>query len=185
MKTTTETLREIKKDLRAAMNGKASKYMRDRGLGYHVNFGVELPRLMDIAGQFAQDAEVARALWHENVRESKLLATMLMPTEAMGREECEEWLGGIPNAEVAQMAVFHLFSRLPFAACMATEWLQETDDTHTLCGLLLATRLHILGIALPQEARDMVQERAEEALQSGNLHLRKAAQNAQSHFFGL
>ena len=46
------TIREIKKELRLAMNGIASSYMRENGLQYKLNFGVELPRLRTIAQEF-------------------------------------------------------------------------------------------------------------------------------------
>ena len=39
-----ETIVEIKKELRANMNGVASARMREAGLNYHVNFGIDLPR---------------------------------------------------------------------------------------------------------------------------------------------
>ena len=44
----TETLKQIKADFRANMNGVASAHMRESGLKYHVNFGIELPRLQEI-----------------------------------------------------------------------------------------------------------------------------------------
>ena len=40
-----ETIRKIKTELRLAMNGVASAYMRENGMNYKLNFGVELPRL--------------------------------------------------------------------------------------------------------------------------------------------
>jgi hypothetical protein len=75
----TTTIQNIKKELRANMNGVASSRIRESGLAYHVNFGIELPRLQIIANEFEPNHEVAQQLWHENVRESKILAAMLMP----------------------------------------------------------------------------------------------------------
>ena len=43
-----ETIRQIKKELRLAMNGIASSYMRENGMNYKLNFGVELPRLIHV-----------------------------------------------------------------------------------------------------------------------------------------
>ena len=44
-----EQIREIKKNLRGVMNGPVSQSMREKGLAYKVNFGVELPRLREMA----------------------------------------------------------------------------------------------------------------------------------------
>ena len=48
-----ELIRQIKADVRAGMNGVAAAAMRDAGMtaDYRVNFGVELPRLQELAGQ--------------------------------------------------------------------------------------------------------------------------------------
>ena len=40
-----EYIRKIKTELRLSMNGVASAYMRENGLTYKLNFGVEIPRL--------------------------------------------------------------------------------------------------------------------------------------------
>ena len=64
-------LKEIKTQLRMAMNGTASASMREKGLAYKLNFGVELPRLKQIAAQYEKNHELAQALWKENIRECK------------------------------------------------------------------------------------------------------------------
>ena len=74
-----DTIRHIKSELRLAMNGIASSYMRENGMDYKLNFGVEIPRLRTIAEEFPHDHQLAQALWKENIRECKLLAGMLQP----------------------------------------------------------------------------------------------------------
>lgn len=44
-----EQLKEIKTQLRLSMNGAVSQSMREKGLVYKLNFGVELPRIKAIA----------------------------------------------------------------------------------------------------------------------------------------
>ena len=58
-----EQLKEIKTQLRLSMNGVASQSMREKGLNYKLNFGVELPRIKAIAAQFEQEHLLAQALW--------------------------------------------------------------------------------------------------------------------------
>lgn len=139
--TTEETIKNIKKELRANMNGIASQYMRENGLAYHINFGIELPRLRDIASEFEPSHEVAQQLWHENVRESKILATMLMPIDRFYPEVADIWVSQVGNTEIAQMAVLNLFSRLPYAPTKAFEWIARDDELTQLCGYLIIARL--------------------------------------------
>ena len=40
-----EQLKDIKTQLRLSMNGAVSQSMREKGLVYKLNFGVELPRI--------------------------------------------------------------------------------------------------------------------------------------------
>lgn len=70
---------DIKKDLRASMNGILSARMREAGMPYKLVFGVELPRLQSIAAQFTPSRRLAQELWNENIRETRLLACLLMP----------------------------------------------------------------------------------------------------------
>ena len=50
--TTQDTIKEIKLELRAAMNGVVAAQMRQAGMPYKLIFGVELPRLQEIAREF-------------------------------------------------------------------------------------------------------------------------------------
>ncbi len=63
-----EELKNIKTQLRLSMNGVASASMREKGLSYKLNFGVELPRLKSIASNYNKDHKLAQALWKENIR---------------------------------------------------------------------------------------------------------------------
>ena len=67
-----EQLKEIKTQLRLSMNGAVSQSMREKGLVYKLNFGVELPRIKAIAGEYEKDHSLAQALWKEDIRECKI-----------------------------------------------------------------------------------------------------------------
>lgn len=170
-------IQEIKLELRANMNGVVSSQMREAGLQYHVNFGIELPRLQQIASEFEPNHEVAQQLWHENVRESKILAGMLMPTERFYPELCDVWVEQIPNAEIAQTTVMNLFARLPYAAEKAFEWIASDIEMLQLCGFLLIARLLMLGTVLNDRSHEELLDQARSLQNSPNLHLRKAVQN--------
>ena len=73
-----EKVRDIKKELRLAMNGVVSSIQRNHGLNYKINFGVEIPRIKGIAGKFEKNEELAKRLWQDNIRECKMLAIFLM-----------------------------------------------------------------------------------------------------------
>ena len=63
-----EQLKDIKTQLRLSMNGAVSQSMREKGLVYKLNFGVELPRIKGIAAAYEKDHTLAQALWKEDIR---------------------------------------------------------------------------------------------------------------------
>ena len=50
-----QQLKDIKTRLRLSMNGAVSQSMREKGLVYKLNFGVELPRIKSIAADYEKD----------------------------------------------------------------------------------------------------------------------------------
>jgi len=67
--------------LRLSMNGVVSESMREKGIGYRLNFGVSLPQIKEIASKLEKDSNLAIALWKEDVREYKMLAALLYPAD--------------------------------------------------------------------------------------------------------
>ena len=74
-----EQVKEIKQSFRLMMDGTIAQSMRDKGVNYHLNWGATLPRLQEKAAEIGKNYDLAIALWKENVRECKILATMIMP----------------------------------------------------------------------------------------------------------
>ena len=64
---TLEKLKEIKRSFRLLMNGETSKYMRENGINYHLNWGVALTDLRKMAEEYAGNDELAIELWKENI----------------------------------------------------------------------------------------------------------------------
>ena len=88
-----QRLKDIKTQLRLSMNGAVSQSMREKGLVYKLNFGVELPRIKGIAAGYEKDHSLAQALWKEDIRECKKLAgTFTAGREFPARDS--RYLGG-------------------------------------------------------------------------------------------
>ena len=107
-----DKVKEIKQSFRQMMDGSIAQSMRDKGLNYHLNWGATLPRLQEMAKEIANSQEpiancqydLAIALWKENVRECKILATMLMPADQILPEASDK--------EYDQLCGFHVLTRL-------------------------------------------------------------------------
>lgn len=123
-----EELRTIRKQLRLSMNGVTSTSMREKGVTYKLNFGVSYPEIKEIALQHEPDAELAEALWAEDVREFKILATLLRPADSFSKEEAMRWVREIPYLEIAEHCARNLFARLPYREQLALELVGDATD---------------------------------------------------------
>lgn len=174
----TEEIKKIKQELRLSMNGVASAFMRENGLNYKLNFGVEIPRLQSIANEFQPNHDLAQALWKENIRECKILAGMLQPTDSFYPEIAEIWIESMPNAEIAQLTVMNLFERLPYASEKAFQWIAREEEMFQLCGYLLLARLFLKGTPLNERAENEFLDQASATIAQANGALKKAVVNA-------
>ena len=145
-----DQIKEIKQSFRQMMDGSVAQSMRDKGLNYHLNWGATLPRLKAKAEEIKANSQEPRAksqydlaiaLWKENVRECKILATMLMPADKILPEVVDIWMEQIPSQEIAEQAAFNLFQYLPYAPEKAYQWIASDKEYDQLCGFHVLTRL--------------------------------------------
>ena len=170
-----EQVKEIKQSFRLMMDGIIAQSMRDKGLNYHLNWGATLPRLKEKATEIGENYDLAIALWKENVRECKILATMVMPPNEVLPEVIDIWVEQIDAIEIAEQAAFNLFQYLPFAAEKAYQWLASPNDLIQMCGYHVLARLFMNKKEPNERGINEFIDQALVALQSPNISLRKAA----------
>lgn len=169
-----EIIKDIKKELRANMNGVASKAMRDAGMPFHVIWGIELPRLRSIAAQFPKDRRLAQELWNENVRESRLLAILLTPVEQFLPEVAEIWAQEFRTTEEASLMSMELISPQKWATSFAFEQIAQGRYLPSLCGWLTICRLIRDGGKLMERSEQELRDHAASIGDDAPLPLRKA-----------
>ena len=182
MKEIREQVKEIKQSFRQMMDGAVAKSMRDKGFDYKLNWGATVPRLRAMADEMGQDYDLAIALWKEDVRECKLLATMLMPADRMLPEVCDIWMEQVPSQEVAEQLAFNLWQHLPYAADKAFRWIASDQEYYQLCGFHVLTRLFMQGQEPNERGINEFLDQAVTALQGPYMSVRKAAMQSVQRF---
>ncbi len=172
---TAERLKEIKRSFRMMMNGVAAQSMRDKGLEYHVNWGASLPMLKAKAKEIGKDYDLAIALWKEDVRECKILATMIMPAERMLPEVVDIWMEQTRSQEIAELASMNLYQHLPFAAEKAYQWMASDKELYQLCGFHVLSRLFMNGQEPNERGINEYIDQLQAALQGEYPSVKKAA----------
>lgn len=182
-----ERVKEIKQSFRQLMDGTVAQSMRDKGVDYKLNWGATLPRLREMADEIRTTDEsslyeLSIELWKDNVRECKILATMLMPAERMLPEVCDIWMEQMPSQEMAEQAAFNLWQHLPYAAEKAYQWIASEQEYYQLCGFHVLTRLFMNGQEPNERGINEYLDQLLAAIQGPFMSVRKAAMQSVIRF---
>ncbi len=174
------TIQAIRKDLRLSMDGILSTSMRDKGVDYKLNFGVTTPQLREIAKKYTIDKDLAEALWKENVRELRILATMLYPVDEFSEETANMWMEDTTgNPELKEQLCMNLLQNVPFSYNLVNTWaISEKDNARLLAYLLFVRLLRIKSVAITRLLLYPLLDSAVNDTKKESISLRHAALNA-------
>lgn len=178
-------IKEIKQSFRFLMNGPASQSMREKGLDYRLNWGVPFIQLKSMAKDIGKDYDLAIALWKEDIRECKILATLLMPAEKMPQEVAEIWMEQTRSQEMAEMQAFNLYQYVSYAPVIAYQWMASHEDVYQICAYGILARLFMKGQEPNERGINEFIDQAVTALKQGSAGVRHAAMNAMLRFIEL
>ncbi|MCR4919465.1 MAG: DNA alkylation repair protein [Prevotella sp.] len=197
---TEHLVKDIKQRFRLIMDGHTAASMRQKGSQYALNWGASQLMLAQMAAEVrrevtadsADQAEADKRLYHlavalmkEDIRECKLLATMLMPEGVMLPEVACLWVEQTRQVEVAEAAAMHVYQHLPQAGDLAYRWIASADELTQLTGYHVLSRLFMRGMVPAERAINELTDQALAALASPTLPLRHAAMNTLQRFADL
>lgn len=152
-------LTRIKHTLALSMNGICAEKLRESSLGYAKVLGVDWVRIREIASGFDRDYDVSFALWQSEVREHKLIATLLCPYDAMTTERLGEWKKGITNTELAEIISFALLSRIPSLKGELLEMEGSQKELERLTAYHALGRMHNFSTQMDDDTLDEARKR--------------------------
>lgn len=170
-----EQIKDIRTQLRLGMNGVVSQSMREKGLIYKLNFGVELPRIKVIAARYEKDHALAQALWKEDIREFKILAGMLQPIDTFYHEIADIWVEDIRNVEIAELTAMNLLQHLSYAPAKSFQWIADEREYVQVTGYQTIARLLMKKGEMTERASSELLDQAITAVLSGTYHVRNSA----------
>lgn len=182
---THQNLMNIKRSFRLVMNGPASQSMREKGMGYKLNWGVPFTELKKMATEYGKDYDLAIELWKEDIRECKILATLIMPAEKMLPEITDLWMEQVETQEMAEMLAFNLLQHVDYAPIIAYQWIAYDKPLYMIAGFNLLGRLFANGQQPNERGINEFLDQADVALQGDNVGVKHAAMNAVMRFCDL
>lgn len=182
---THQKLMKIKRSFRLLMSGPTSQSMTQKGLGYKINWGVPFIELKKMALEYGKDYELAIELWKEDIRECKILATLIMPAEKMLPEITDIWMEQVKSQEMAEMLAFNLLQHVDYAPAIAYEWIATDKTLYKIVGFQLLARLFANGQEANERGINEFLDQAAVALQGDNMGIKHAAANCVLRFADL
>lgn len=182
---THQKLMKIKRSFRLLMSGPTSQSMTQKGLGYKINWGVPFIELKKMALEYGKDYELAIELWKEDIRECKILATLIMPAEKMLPEITDIWMEQVNSQEMAEMLAFNLLQHVDYAPAIAYEWIATDKTLYEIAGFQLLARLFANGQEANERGINEFLDQAAVALQGDNMGIKHAAANCVLRFADL
>lgn len=164
------TIKDIKQSFRFYMNGVTAQSLRDKGQPFHLIWGISLLHLHEMAADYPHDHDLACALWTENIRECKILATLLMPPGEFTLDKAREWAATLAAQEIADCSA-QLYAAQPYAEQLAGELATSADPLQAILAFNIYGRLlaaHAINI------HDFLRA-ADKALDTSNVNVRYAA----------
>ncbi len=133
-----EKVMEIVARVRQRMNGAVVESMQESGIIYKVNYGVTIPELQQIAQSYKGDHDLAIRLFEEDIRECKIIASMIDDPAKVSGEQIDAWSEEFSNQEIVEQICANLFWKSDFALPRSFEWCLEEDALMKKAGLLIA-----------------------------------------------
>ncbi|MBO4965999.1 MAG: DNA alkylation repair protein [Muribaculaceae bacterium] len=125
-----DIINQIHKEFFALRNGLLADAVRKAGCKSPRIFGLNVPQLSEIARRYGRDNELADRLWNEKeCRESRLLACWIFDPETVSEEKAMQLAEDVQGVEEADILVFRLLKRLPYAADLLAR-LETSDAPH-------------------------------------------------------
>ena len=131
---------------------------------------------------FLTRLHLAIELWKEDIRECKILATLIMPADKMLAEITDIWMEQVQSQEMAEMLAFNLLQHVEYAPVIAYQWIASDKPLYEIAGFQLLARLFANGKEPNERGINEFLDQAAVAFQGDNMGVKHAAANAVMRF---
>jgi 3-methyladenine DNA glycosylase AlkD len=131
------TYEEIVAELeRVGVPGDAEEMARF-GITPDRTWGVRMPELRALGKRIGTDHALARRLWADDARETRILASLVEDASAVTPDQMDEWTAAFDYWEICDQCCMNLFWRTPYAYEKAHEWADADDEYVRRAGFAL------------------------------------------------
>ena len=135
------TYDEIIKRLKENADPSSISGMAKVGITPDKAFGVKIPILRVIAKEAGRNSELAKELWSNNTRETRILACMIENPKTITEEQMDQWAEEFDYWEICDQCIMNLFDRTEFTVKKIYEWTEREEEYVKRAGFALIARL--------------------------------------------
>src|SRR5438552_18060371 len=106
-------------------------------------FGVSIPQIRDLAKKIGTNHELAQQLWVSEIREARILASMVDDPARVSEEQMEKWAIEFDSWDVVDGCCGNLFDKTKFAVRKAHEWSKRREEYVKRAGFVLMAELAV------------------------------------------
>ncbi len=177
-----DQLKAIKQSFRFYMNGQTAQSMREKGVNYKVNWGIDLITLKKMAKEIGYNYELSINLWKENSRECKILATYIMPPKKLLIEVAEIWIDQVEIIEIGELLAFNLLRYTDYAKKLAFQTISTDDSIKQIIGYNILSGLFTDNMLTETKDINEFIDQAEVALCDSTLQVKQAVYRCFTRF---
>jgi len=130
-------LNKILEKLKSLSNPTAIEGMAKFGITPKKTYGVSIPVLRKMAKEIGKDHKLALQLWDIDIRETRILASMIDEPDLVTEEQMEKWVRDFDCWEVCDQVCQNLFTYTKFAYKKAVEWSKRDEEFIKRAGFAL------------------------------------------------
>ncbi len=134
---------EILEMLEGLSDPKAIEGMARFGISPRQTFGIKIPVLRKMAREIGRDHELAQALWSHDIRETRILASMIDEPKKVTANQMDHWTQDFDYWEICDQCCMNLFEKTEFAYEKAVEWSRDAREFVKRAGFVMMARLAV------------------------------------------
>ncbi len=134
---------EILEMLEGLSNPEAIEGMARFGISPQRTFGIQIPVLRKMAKEIGRDHELAEELWSLDIRETRILASMIDEPDLVTEKQMDHWALDFDYWEICDQCCMNLFEKTDFAYEKAVEWSRGGREFVKRAGYVLMARLAV------------------------------------------
>ncbi|MGD9995051.1 MAG: hypothetical protein AB7S69_17255 [Salinivirgaceae bacterium] len=127
-----ENYKKILRKVSHMQNGDVSRLLQKMGISYRLNYGVSIPHLRQIGSEYLPNNELAFLLMKRDIREAKIISSMLFEVEKLTKGQILEIASQLNNQELIEQFSKNMLSHAPNLPELLDTWLSKSLKESTL-----------------------------------------------------